>query len=145
MNRSPNVSTATPAGPESCAEVAGPPSPLKPNCPLPATVLINPFGVTLRTRWLAASEMNRSPNVSTATPAGPESCAEAAGPPSPLKPNCPLPATVLINPFGVTLRTRWLGASRSEEHTSELQSLRHLVCRLLLEKKKTAPTNNAQQ
>src|SRR5258705_1934031 len=29
----------------------------------------------------------------------------------------------------------WL---RSEEHTSELQSLRHLVCRLLLEKKKNA-------
>src|SRR5262245_63081114 len=26
---------------------------------------------------------------------------------------------------------------RSEEHTSELQSLRHLVCRLLLENKKT--------
>src|ERR1035441_10859562 len=32
----------------------------------------------------------------------------------------------------VTLR----GGTRSEEHTSELQSLRHLVCRLLLEKKK---------
>src|SRR5438045_5192186 len=29
-----------------------------------------------------------------------------------------------------------IGAQRSEEHTSELQSLRHLVCRLLLEKKK---------
>src|SRR5262245_32467057 len=29
-------------------------------------------------------------------------------------------------------------AIRSEEHTSELQSLRHLVCRLLLEKKKHA-------
>src|SRR5438045_3839182 len=29
-----------------------------------------------------------------------------------------------------------LGRERSEEHTSELQSLRHLVCRLLLEKKK---------
>src|SRR5205814_8983513 len=29
------------------------------------------------------------------------------------------------------------GCCRSEEHTSELQSLRHLVCRLLLEKKKT--------
>src|ERR1039458_10895611 len=28
------------------------------------------------------------------------------------------------------------GDDRSEEHTSELQSLRHLVCRLLLEKKK---------
>src|SRR5947199_7249203 len=32
--------------------------------------------------------------------------------------------------------THPLGA-RSEEHTSELQSLRHLVCRLLLEKKKS--------
>src|SRR5262245_65978239 len=32
-------------------------------------------------------------------------------------------------------RPRLLPA-RSEEHTSELQSLRHLVCRLLLEKKK---------
>src|SRR5205814_9265827 len=31
---------------------------------------------------------------------------------------------------------------RSEEHTSELQSLRHLVCRLLLEKKKTTKTEN---
>src|SRR5437899_7280952 len=29
--------------------------------------------------------------------------------------------------------------ARSEEHTSELQSLRHLVCRLLLEKKKLRP------
>src|SRR5258705_2781783 len=29
-----------------------------------------------------------------------------------------------------------LGQYRSEEHTSELQSLRHLVCRLLLEQKK---------
>src|SRR5438045_6248350 len=29
-----------------------------------------------------------------------------------------------------------VGRARSEEHTSELQSLRHLVCRLLLEKKK---------
>src|ERR1039458_10497077 len=31
--------------------------------------------------------------------------------------------------------------SRSEEHTSELQSLRHLVCRLLLEKKKKTINN----
>src|SRR5687768_18209849 len=37
---------------------------------------------------------------------------------------------------------RW---SRSEEHTSELQSRLHLVCRLLLEKKKKKNTrNNAQ-
>src|SRR5262245_66044045 len=31
---------------------------------------------------------------------------------------------------------RAIRGRRSEEHTSELQSLRHLVCRLLLEKKK---------
>src|SRR5471030_1064593 len=32
--------------------------------------------------------------------------------------------------------SRCSAGTRSEEHTSELQSLRHLVCRLLLEKKK---------
>src|SRR5258706_5821187 len=32
-----------------------------------------------------------------------------------------------------------LAALRSEEHTSELQSLTNLVCRLLLEKKKQSP------
>src|SRR2546422_4398274 len=35
--------------------------------------------------------------------------------------------------------------SRSEEHTSELQSRLHLVCRLLLEKKKDAEQLNAQR
>src|ERR1035441_7345959 len=35
-----------------------------------------------------------------------------------------------LNPIAVNLMKY-----RSEEHTSELQSLRHLVCRLLLEKK----------
>src|SRR5947199_4651800 len=35
-------------------------------------------------------------------------------------------------PFDAVFRN----LTRSEEHTSELQSLRHLVCRLLLEKKK---------
>src|SRR5438093_4004191 len=33
---------------------------------------------------------------------------------------------------------------RSEEHTSELQSLTNLVCRLLLEKKKKHPTQTKQ-
>src|SRR5690554_7177700 len=33
----------------------------------------------------------------------------------------------------------WQGLERSEEHTSELQSRPHLVCRLLLEKKKKSP------
>src|SRR6266702_4989613 len=35
---------------------------------------------------------------------------------------------------GMAVRPEWRG--RSEEHTSELQSRGHLVCRLLLEKKK---------
>src|SRR2546422_8444191 len=35
---------------------------------------------------------------------------------------------------------RWRAWGRSEEHTSELQSRLHLVCRLLLEKKKTETT-----
>src|SRR5438045_9549889 len=34
---------------------------------------------------------------------------------------------------------------RSEEHTSELQSLRHLVCRLLLEKKKKRKKKTERQ
>src|SRR2546429_5115286 len=42
--------------------------------------------------------------------------------------------------IGSTLIARRAGM-RSEEHTSELQSRLHLVCRLLLEKKKT----NAEQ
>src|SRR5436853_3790938 len=33
---------------------------------------------------------------------------------------------------------------RSEEHTSELQSLRHLVCRLLLEKKNTTRNRRSE-
>src|SRR5690349_23979074 len=35
--------------------------------------------------------------------------------------------------------------ARSEEHTSELQSRRDLVCRLLLEKKKKKNNNNKNQ
>src|SRR2546429_4089574 len=34
------------------------------------------------------------------------------------------------------------GTNRSEEHTSELQSRLHLVCRLLLEKKKTTSSSS---
>src|SRR3712207_8433564 len=36
------------------------------------------------------------------------------------------------------LASRAISGSRSEEHTSELQSRQYLVCRLLLEKKKTS-------
>src|SRR5262245_63776353 len=41
---------------------------------------------------------------------------------------------VVYNLHSTTLRHK-ITLKRSEEHTSELQSLRHLVCRLLLEKK----------
>src|SRR2546429_2278358 len=37
------------------------------------------------------------------------------------------------------------GCRRSEEHTSELQSRLHLVCRLLLEKKKTSPHTHSRR
>src|SRR5258705_4829683 len=60
----------------------------------------------------------------------------------------PSVATAFRNSIEVSLVTAIVGGIfgfllavavilRSEEHTSELQSLRHLVCRLLLEKKKT--------
>src|SRR2546422_4176230 len=38
--------------------------------------------------------------------------------------------------FSSAIRRRTFPGARSEEHTSELQSRLHLVCRLLLEKKK---------
>src|SRR5258708_13917858 len=37
------------------------------------------------------------------------------------------------------------GTKRSEEHTSELQSPDHLVCRLLLEKKNTPPQRHPRE
>src|SRR5690554_7055117 len=40
-------------------------------------------------------------------------------------------------PPSATHKSWVIGAPRSEEHTSELQSRPHLVCRLLLDKKKT--------
>src|SRR5438874_2955092 len=62
-------------------------------------------------------------------------------------PNCTVGATSSRRPDWRLrrLRERWIdrwidsagrGEKRSEEHTSELQSRRDLVCRLLLEKKK---------
>src|SRR5256885_2701561 len=46
---------------------------------------------------------------------------------------------VMRGSFNLTLECgrRWQAEGRSEEHTSELQSPCNLVCRLLLEKKKT--------
>src|SRR2546429_5643274 len=41
----------------------------------------------------------------------------------------PLESSIIVEPVAIV-------SQRSEEHTSELQSRLHLVCRLLLEKKK---------
>src|SRR3989442_7225638 len=46
---------------------------------------------------------------------------------------------------GVPVPARDQRDTRSEEHTSELQSRPHLVCRLLLEKKKKKLTKNVRQ
>src|SRR2546422_5656033 len=47
----------------------------------------------------------------------------------------PAPLFVFLAGVSFALVTDRLRAKRSEEHTSELQSRLHLVCRLLLEKK----------
>src|ERR1022692_977423 len=114
MNRLPKASTATPYGTLSCASVAGPPSPLNPAVPVPATVVIIPPADTFRIRWLPASAMNRLPAASTNTPAGLDIWAAMARPPSPLNPAVPVPATVVIIPPADTFRIRELLVS--DEH-----------------------------
>src|SRR5690554_933656 len=45
-----------------------------------------------------------------------------------------------VNSVQATEFRKWATQTRSEEHTSELQSRPHLVCRLLLEKKNKSET-----
>src|SRR5437870_6901704 len=78
---------------------------------------ISPATMKATGRVNSPSSRNRPPNVSR-VPAMPGSDAIGAVPP---------PGMMAA------------GNARSEEHTSELQSRGHLVCRLLLEKKKHRP------
>src|SRR5438876_5029828 len=62
-----------------------------------------------------------------------------------------LPEEAVVSQFGRAGRRLWRLAAglvsepvRSEEHTSELQSPVHLVCRLLLEKKNTRKSTEMQ-
>src|SRR5258706_12044438 len=55
--------------------------------------------------------------------------------------SCSSPSGVSFSASTVLAPTR-SGKHRSEEHTSELQSLTNLVCRLLLEKKKKKNTSS---
>src|SRR3712207_7278393 len=77
----------------------------------------------------------RSPNVSVTCPTGDVifgSTATASYTASDSGSGLTTPAS-----GSATLNTSVAGTRRSEEHTSELQSRQYLVCRLLLEKKKT--------
>src|SRR5258708_16219065 len=76
-------------------------------------------------RYRPATARSNAPNIDTIRPGGPK-----------------FPEPWSARPQGsVPPVRRWRGArvelspERSEEHTSELQSPNHLVCRLLLEKK----------
>src|SRR2546425_791981 len=53
-------------------------------------------------------------------------------------------ANTFIVPMGRRPSVVLVPASRSEEHTSELQSLAYLVCRLLLEKKKNQESSRSR-
>src|SRR4029079_2842011 len=102
MYRLPARSTATPAGKLSIALVAGPPSPLNPAVPVPATVVTTPLASTLRTGWAPASAICTAPSLSTATlhASAPGVLARASPPP-----------TVEDEPFLSILTTRVFSVS----------------------------------
>src|SRR5437879_7109683 len=87
----------------------------------PVGLMAKPSGPSPTTTWSmtrgGVASRSITPTVSTFPSAEPE---------------LPLFAVRASFPFGVID----LEATRSEEHTSELQSPMYLVCRLLLEKKK---------
>ena len=98
MYRLPNLSSATLRGDLNRAAVAAPSSPLEPNAPVPATVVISPAVSTLRMRRFSLSAMYRLPDLSSATLLGSYSRATVAAPRSPPKaPVVLLPATVVIS------------------------------------------------
>src|SRR5438552_18564828 len=72
-------------------------------------------------------------------------CVPPAGPPGAPAPGPPhgrAPSRLLRTLPGGVLVPEGSAEGRSEEHTSELQSPDHLVCRLLLEKKKDTVTHS---
>src|SRR5262245_65382600 len=85
-------------------------------------------GIAISVRALSPRrppESRRGPTSTRRVPSVPKIHASLAGP----SPVTELKRRCAMAPLPISARIR------SEEHTSELQSLRHLVCRLLLEKK----------
>src|SRR5256885_11506641 len=74
------------------------------------------------------------PHVRRTSPAVPRSAAARPPPPAVWARGSHLRRAASLRPRRGSIRARY--SSRSEEHTSELQSPCNLVCRLLLEKKK---------
>src|SRR5690606_42053478 len=60
---------------------------------------------------------------------------------SPVDVVVPAELDAIVSAGEAAFRERVQGKTRSEEHTSELQSREKLVCRLLLEKKNKVPAN----
>src|SRR3712207_6948895 len=75
-----------------------------------------------------------SRNASTCAGSSVTSVSGTANPCSPM--SCAWYGLEKLEPMETYRLTTRAGATRSEEHTSELQSRQYLVCRLLLEKKK---------
>src|SRR5690554_7142975 len=113
----------------------------------PTTVL--PAGTSLNTA-LPIPTVTSSPNATncfTVAPAPTQTFCPALTPPastafglrwekSPTSQSCSTTAPVFTIQPAPRVAQALITALRSEEHTSELQSRPHLVCRLLLEKKK---------
>src|ERR1017187_204618 len=115
----PDPSSPTLPGLPRYALMAGPPSPTVQHCPVPATVLITPSGVTFRIRPLPLSAIHRLSDesismlpvmlLSTALVAVHPSPIELDWPPQPLPP----PTNVSILPSVVILRMRRFPASNT--------------------------------
>ena len=113
MKTFPDASTATPLMYESCALVAGLPSPPLPYAPVPAMVVTMPVPVlhdTIRMLWFIWSATYTLPDASAAKPYTELNNALVAAPPSPVLPYMPAcPAIVeMVEELRVTTRTRLL-------------------------------------
>src|SRR5690348_18093713 len=94
---------------------------------------------------LARSQISAHARCSTASPYGNRPCAKGRGALRRPQPRPPRSSGGIRKRRQQPSALLCSEARRSEEHTSELQSPVHLVCRLLLEKKKKNNTHTAKK